>query len=324
MGHVEKNRRWWEAAAGSYQRQHGERLRRRAAAWGVWRIPESQVGILGEVEGLDVLELGCGAAQWSVALDRLGARPVGLDVAAAQLDAARRVLDREGRSFPLVQASAEVLPFADGSFDLVLSDHGAMSFADPRRTVPEVARVLRPGGALVFCTDTPWHFVCWDRSTQRVGTELREGYFGMRTGEDEETVQFQLPYGAWIELFREHGLEVERLAELRPPAGARTTYEDWVPLEWARRWPAEQVWRAVRRSEEKVPDLVGVAEAAALLGWDKRRVATYVARGSFPPPVAELAGGRVWRRSDVRAFGERFRARRESRRRPANPRGILP
>lgn len=54
---------------------------------------------------------------------------------------------------------------------------------------------------------------------------------------------------------------------------------------------------------EVVPELLGVAEAAKLLGWDRRRVITYVDRGAFPDPVAHLASGRVWRRSDVEAFG---------------------
>jgi hypothetical protein len=62
-------------------------------------------------------------------------------------------------------------------------------------------------------------------------------------------------------------------------------------------------------------ELAGVAEAAAILGWDKRRVATYVRRGSFPEPVASLAGGRVWRRGDVEAFGAAFRERQRRRRR---------
>src|SRR5918997_6772187 len=50
---------------------------------------------------------------------------------------------------------------------------------------------------------------------------------------------------------------------------------------------------------EVTPRLVGVAEAAEVLGWDKRRVSTYVKRGSFPDPVEELAGGRVWTLDDV-------------------------
>jgi hypothetical protein len=62
-------------------------------------------------------------------------------------------------------------------------------------------------------------------------------------------------------------------------------------------------------------ELAGVAEAAAILGWDKRRVATYARRGSFPEPVASLAGGRVWRRADVEAFAAAFRERQRRRRR---------
>jgi predicted DNA-binding transcriptional regulator AlpA len=64
---------------------------------------------------------------------------------------------------------------------------------------------------------------------------------------------------------------------------------------------------------EVTPELLGVSEAAALLGWDRRRVATYVSRGAFPAPVAALASGRVWRREDVEAFA-RDRARRKGRR----------
>ena len=64
---------------------------------------------------------------------------------------------------------------------------------------------------------------------------------------------------------------------------------------------------------EVIPRMVGVAEAADILGWDKRRVATYVRRGSFPDPVEELAGGRVWALDDVLAFQERFRARQRRR-----------
>jgi len=61
---------------------------------------------------------------------------------------------------------------------------------------------------------------------------------------------------------------------------------------------------------EAVPDLVGVAEAAAILGWAKRRVFTYISRGSFPEHVAHLASGRVWRKTDVEAYARERRRRR--------------
>ncbi|HZB04217.1 MAG TPA: class I SAM-dependent methyltransferase [Actinomycetota bacterium] len=236
--HVRVNRRFWDRESASYQAKHGARLAEAARAWGVWRIPDEEVGGVGAVEGKDVLELGCGAAQWSIALGREGARAIGIDISSKQLRHARRV----GAEFPLVQASAEELPFADGSFDVVFCDHGAVEFTDPDRTVPQVARVLRPGGRFAFSIVGPLMFMCWNPKTERVDSRLHTPWFGMRSADDEQTIQFQLPYGSWIELFRAHGLEVEKLVHLRPPAEARTTYDDYVSLRWARRWPAEDLW----------------------------------------------------------------------------------
>jgi SAM-dependent methyltransferase len=313
-----KNREHWNETSDEYQSRHGKTLRRTPMAWGVWRIPESRLRILGDVQGKRVLELGCGAARWSIALARKGARPIGLDLSDRQLTHARRAVTRARVSVPLVQATAERLPFADGEFDVVFCDHGAFTFSDPALAVPAAARVLRPGGLLAFSQDTPIHFVSWDEKRQRYGRELRGDYFDMRSDPSEVSVVYNLPYGEWIRLFRESGLVLEDLIELRPPQGATTTYEDYDDVEWARRWPAEHIWK-VRKPDRAGDDFVGVAEAADILGWDKRRVATYIRRGSFPRPVAELASGRVWQRADVEAFAAAFRARQAARaRRPSD------
>jgi SAM-dependent methyltransferase len=232
------NRRSWDRMSAEYQAKHGARLAETARAWGVWRIPEREIGALGNVRGKTVLELGCGAAQWSIALAEDGAHSLGIDLSAKQLRHARRTAE----DLPLIQGSAEELPFADRSFDLVFCDHGAMGFADPDRTVPEAARVLRPGGRLAFAIVSPLMFMCWNPKTERVDRRLHAGWFGMRSDEDEDTIQFQLPYGTWIELFRGNDLEVERLIHLRPPEGATTTYDDYVSARWARNWPAEDLW----------------------------------------------------------------------------------
>lgn len=242
--HVRKNRRHWEETADEYQATHGRQLAR-LGRWGTWGIPEGRVRALGDVCGLDVLEYGCGAAQWSIWLARRGARPVGMDLSARQLAHARTLVARARVRLPLVQADAERAPFADESFDLVMCDHGAMSFADPYRTVPEAARLLRPGGRLVFNMGSAWHFVCWENEAGSVSERLQRDYFGMRRW-DEDTVDFQLPYGEWIRLFRRSGLEVLDLIELRPTPSARTTYRWFAPLDWARRFPAENIW-VVRR-----------------------------------------------------------------------------
>ena len=59
------NRLFWNRTSDDYQRQNGAALDRAPLAWGVWRIPESEISALEPVEGRRVLELGCGAAQWT-------------------------------------------------------------------------------------------------------------------------------------------------------------------------------------------------------------------------------------------------------------------
>jgi ubiquinone/menaquinone biosynthesis C-methylase UbiE len=212
-------------------------------AWGVWRIPEAELHILGEVAGKDVLELGCGAARWSIALSERGARPVGLDFSARQLQHARRLMQEARVVFPLIEASAENVPLPDASFDIVFCDWGAMTFCDPQRTVPEAARLLRPGGLFAFATGTPIQFLCQDVKTDQLTDRLVNDYFGMRCLEWEDEVDFQLPYGEWIRLFRRVGFVVEDLIEVQPLEDATSTYRDAAETAWARRWPMENIWK---------------------------------------------------------------------------------
>jgi SAM-dependent methyltransferase len=239
------NRRAWDADSDGYQSEHGRALSgRKALAWGLWRIPESELKVLGSVRGKRVLELGCGAAQWSIGLARRRSRPVGLDNSLAQLTHARASSRSARLRLPLVQAAAESLPFRDESFDIVFCDYGALTFADPDVSVPEAARVLTSGGLLAFSTTTPLLQMCWPDGEESVTKTLHAPYFGMQRVEwsADDTVDFQIPYGHWIRLFRANGLVVEDLLEIQPPAGARTTFPGR-PLSWARRWPAEMIWK---------------------------------------------------------------------------------
>jgi SAM-dependent methyltransferase len=241
---ISRNRDAWNAISDDYQRAHDVQLGVKEVVWGGWSIPEDEVRALGDVAGKDVLELGCGAARFSIKLAELGARPVGLDVSSRQLEHARRLMSEAGINFPLVEASATDVPLPDASFDLVFCDHGGMTWADPYLTVPEVARLLRPGGLLVFNMTSPFVMVCTDPKVGATDRLLRD-YFGMhRDEEDWGAVGFQLQYGEWIRLFRANDFEIEALLELRPPEHATTTYGDWVSLDWARRWPGENIWKA--------------------------------------------------------------------------------
>src|SRR4029453_5452743 len=122
--HERHNREFWDADADDYQAVHGGDLTARPLAWGAWRIPETELGVLGHVGGLDVLELGCGAGQWSIALAARTARAIGLDQSLVQLKHAVANRDAARLTVPLVAASGEAAPFRDASFDLVFCDHG--------------------------------------------------------------------------------------------------------------------------------------------------------------------------------------------------------
>ena len=242
--HCADNRESWNADSDTYQADHGPQLAASGGlAWGVWQIPEASLQILGEVKGRDILELGCGAAQWSIALAKAGARPVGLDLSERQLAHARGLMAEAGVDFPLVHASAEQVPLPDGSFDTVFCDYGAMTFADPYATVPEVARLLRPGGLFAFCGATPIIEMCYPEESDHPGDRLLMDYFSMWSLPWEGYVEFMLPYGAWIRLFRAHGFTIEDLVELRPGPEVESTYRDASDREWYRRWPGEQIWK---------------------------------------------------------------------------------
>jgi ubiquinone/menaquinone biosynthesis C-methylase UbiE len=241
--HARKNAARWDQQSDAYEARHAAQLTTNPMAWGCWSIPESQLHVLGDVEGKDVLELGCGAARWSIALAKLGARPVGLDLSERQLEHARKNMRDAGVDFPLVHSSAEALPLTDASFDIVFCDHGAMTFCDPLRTVPEASRVLRQHGLLAFSAATHILNVCWNEPDDRVDDRLHANYFEQKRFEDANSVNFSLPYGEWIALYRKNGFGIEDLIELRPPENAATTYVDYAPIEWARAWPAEQIWR---------------------------------------------------------------------------------
>jgi SAM-dependent methyltransferase len=242
--HEVQNRASWNADSDEYQARHGEQLASSTGlAWGTYQVPESELRVLGDVVGKDILELGCGAAQWSIALAKLGSRPVGIDLSERQLEHARRLMAEAGAHFPLVHGSAEHVPLPDASFDIVFCDHGAMTFADPYRTVPEAARLLRAGGLFAFNHGTPIETIAWPLDADHVGDRLVLDYFGMHRVDDGETSTFNLPYGEWIRLFRANGFVIEDLIELRPDEGATSSYRNADDTAWARRWPAEEIWR---------------------------------------------------------------------------------
>jgi len=216
--------------------------------WGVWQAPESELEVLGDVSGLDIVDLGCGTAYFCAWLARRGAHVVGVDPTPAQLDTARRLQRETGLEFPLIEATGEDVPLPDTSFDIVFSEYGASIWADAYLWIPEAARLARPGGRLIFLRNSTLVTLCM--TLEGVGEQLVRPQRDLHRVEWPDTgeVEFELPHGQMIDLLRANGFELERLIEMYAPTGAEThTYYKWVTAEWAQQWPAEEIWTARKR-----------------------------------------------------------------------------
>lgn len=214
--------------------------------WGLFGRPEADLGVLGDVAGLDVVELGCGTAYVSAWLARAGARPVGVDLSRPQLATARRCQREVGPLFPLVEADAERLPLRSASFDLAVSEYGACLWCNPQMWLPEAARILRPGGRLVFLTNSVLAGMCVPADGGYAGTELLRPQLALNPiAWPDGNVEFHPGHGDWVRMLTESGFVVDALVELHAPADASThPFYEIVTADWARAWPAEDLWVA--------------------------------------------------------------------------------
>jgi SAM-dependent methyltransferase len=215
--------------------------------WGVFRVPESELQALPDVVGKDVVELGCGTAYFGAWLKKAGAaRVVGVDPTPAQLETARRCNEKFGLGLELVEAFGEEVPLPDAAFDLAVSEYGASIWADPYKWIPEAARLLRPGGELVFLRNSTLVILCSPDEDVPATETLQRPQFGMHRFQwPGEGIEYHLSHGDWIRLLRANGFEILDLIEIQAPADSEThQYYGYVSAEWARKWPAEEIWRA--------------------------------------------------------------------------------
>jgi ubiquinone/menaquinone biosynthesis C-methylase UbiE len=250
--HVLKNRVFWDEQMAAKFVAGGERgWAENSPTWGIWNVPESKLHLLpDDMTGLDAIELGCGTAYVSAWMARRGARVVAIDNSAQQLATARRLQQQHGLDFPLIHGNAESVPYPDSSFDFAISEYGACLWADPLLWIPEAARLLRPGGQLVFLTNSYLATLCappeddavvTDRFVRPVSAMNRIEWPG------NQGVEFHLPHGEWIKLFHRTGFEIDDLFELMAgPDAAGTKYT--ITAEWAKQWPSEEVWKLRKRA----------------------------------------------------------------------------
>jgi SAM-dependent methyltransferase len=240
-----QNRALWTKINSDYtDEQAAEKWAETEVTWGIWGVPDSELRVMGDLNGLDIVELGCGTAYMSAVFARLGARPVGVDITPAQLETARRMMAKTGVEFPLVEADAGETGLESGSFDIAFSEYGASIWVDPERWVPEAARLLRPGGRLIFLCGSTLAQLCMG-DDEIVGDCLARPQFGLGRVEWPDGVEFALPHGERIRNLHRNGFRLDDLIEIQAPEGAeRHPYYSYVTPEWGRKWPLEEIWTA--------------------------------------------------------------------------------
>jgi SAM-dependent methyltransferase len=254
--HTVLNRAFWDIKAASYAGAGRRSWACEEPRWGIWGIPQSELPVLpDDLQGKDVVELGCGTAYVSAWAARRGARVVGIDNSPAQLTTARTLQREHDLHFELHLGNAERTPFPDSTFDLTISEYGASIWCDPSLWIPEAARLLRPGGHLIFMRNSTLLMMCEPRTGTATNTLLRSQFDLRRLDWDEpegRCVEFHLPHGELLRLLRAKGFVIEDLIEVRAPQGATTNYP-YVTGTWARSWPTEEVWFA-RKETAPAPD----------------------------------------------------------------------
>ncbi|HEX3087724.1 MAG TPA: class I SAM-dependent methyltransferase, partial [Ilumatobacteraceae bacterium] len=221
---------------------------------GLFRLPEADLGLLGDVRGLDVVELACGTAFLSASLARSGAHPVAVDLSRAQLDTARRCQMQHELFFPLIESDAGQVPLRSDMFDLVVSEYGAAPWCDPADWLAEAARLLRPNGRLVFLTHSVTVALCVPEEGGVAGDRLLRGQRDVAHVDwPGGGVEHHPSHGEWIHLLRSNGFEVDALREIYPPPDYDAPgFYEIVTGDWARRWPAEDAWIA-HKAATQVP-----------------------------------------------------------------------
>ena len=248
------NRRWWDGAADDYHAEHGAFLGDADFVWCPENLREADAGLLGDVRGHRVLEVGCGSAMCSRWLARQGASAVAADLSDGMLRHAREGAARTGIAVPLVQADAQRLPFRDGTFDLAFTAFGAVPFvADSAAVMREVARVLRPGGRWVFATTHPMRW-CLPDDPGPAGLSVTTSYFDrtpyVEYGADGAAtyVEHHRTLGDRVREITAAGFRLVDLVEPEWPAGHTRVWGQWSELR-GRLFPGTVIYVCARSEQ---------------------------------------------------------------------------
>jgi SAM-dependent methyltransferase len=248
---LQLNRRGWNTISAGYQRER--RISTEDVHYGPLAPGERELGLLGEVRGKRILEVGCGGGQNAIVLAKWGAICTGVDPSDAQLTHARKLAREHGVEVHFANGMAEELgSFADESFDLVLSSYAFDYVTDIQRAYKE------PGGAFVFCQSHPWfQAVGWhlagDPDAPEIGDyaswpAFEEWDWAFENGTSAPMRGHLRPLSLIINQLIETGFTLERFLEqnYEDVAGASPEELERLPYTYPTH-PDEQEYRVMRK-----------------------------------------------------------------------------
>ena len=247
-GHVETNRDYWNDFAPHWVAAGEWLWARDTPVWGNWNTPDEVVTLLpADMTGLDAVELGCGTGYVAAWMTRRGAKVTAIDVSREQLATARRLAAKHGTDITFIEGNAETTGLPDATFDFAVSEYGAAIWCDPDLWLPEAFRLLRPGGRLAFLgthplahAATPLSGAAADFTLHRPWRELER--LDWSDAEVEPGgIEFNRSFAGWFDVFRRTGFRVLDYREIYA-TGDRPGVGEAIPLDWAQKYPSEQVW----------------------------------------------------------------------------------
>lgn len=214
-GMEEKSREWWNAWAHQFQEEYGGEEIEVGIDWGPGAPKDDDMGLLGDVEGKTAIELGCGGAQFGIAVAKRGADVTGVDISAEQLTYARAHAAEHGQDIEFINSSVTDLSMlSDATYDLAFSAFAFQWVNDLEECFQEAYRILKPEGKLVFSVDHPYYKLV-DPETQTCERSYFDDAPRRQYSEkfDAEMVIYRRRLSETVNLLHETGFQAEELRE---------------------------------------------------------------------------------------------------------------
>lgn len=208
---------WWDDASRYYQREISKDDLN-DVNYGPFGSNESRLKLLGDVRSKNVLELGCGGGQCSIALAKKGALCTGIDLSRKQLDYAQKLASKNKVDITFIKRSfSDLSKFKEGYYDIVISVFALQYAKEFDSIFRNVRRLLKRGGLFVFSIDHPFYLTMEPKNMQISESYYRTGTFKEKEtwpdGTKHNSIMYRRKVSDIVNSIIKSGLKLERIVE---------------------------------------------------------------------------------------------------------------